>query len=202
MNENIRRVSRDLLREIAELHKECFADHFLGNYPVFVIEKFYSYFLEAPFFVFRENGQIHGFLLGGDIRDLAGYKKRFLSENIPLLIFGTLLSPRIWPEAFSRVFSMGLSRFRDRKKMRGEDTAEADSGICILSIAVSPKMRGSGTARELAAFFEESLDSSVSAYWLAVKKDNPRAIHFYEKQGFGYYKEEGDLLYMIKRLDR
>ena len=63
-------------------------------------------------------------------------------------------------------------------------------------------MRGSGTARDLAAFFEESLDPSVSAYWLAVKKDNPRAIRFYEKQGFGYYKEEGELLYMIKKLSR
>jgi len=202
VNEKICRVSRNLLREIAELHKECFADHFLGNYPVFVIKRFYSYFLDAPFLVFRENGHIHGFLLGGDIRDLAGHKKRFISENIPLLLLGTLLSPRIWLEAFSRLFSMGLSGFRDKGKKQGEDSAQADSGICILSIAVSPQMRGSGTARELVDFFEESLDPSVSAYWLAVKKDNPRAIHFYEKQGFGYYKEEGDLLYMIKKLSR
>jgi len=202
VNEKICRVSRNLLREIAELHKECFADHFLGNYPVFVIKRFYSYFVDAPFLVFRENGHIHGFLLGGDIRDLAGHKKRFISENIPLLLLGTLLSPRIWLEAFSRLFSMGLSGFRDKGKKQGEDSAQADSGICILSIAVSPQMRGSGTARELVDFFEESLDPSVSAYWLAVKKDNPRAIHFYEKQGFGYYKEEGDLLYMIKRLGR
>ncbi len=55
------------IKGIASLHKEQFRDHFLGHYPIFIIEKFYESFLDTPLFfaALRENNVV-GFVMGGD----------------------------------------------------------------------------------------------------------------------------------------
>lgn len=181
------------MKEVATIHKESFADHFLGQYSIPVIEAFYTYYLDDLFLVALDGETVAGFVLGGDIETLHKRKKAFMKNNLGLLAWNTLRTPSVWGGAVKR-----LSRLMSPPSGNTPE-AERDRGYCILSIAVAAGYRGSGAAQELTDGFEASLPDLVADYWLAVHSDNARAIGFYEKSGFRAFKEIDELLYLIKR---
>lgn len=199
METSVLRACESHLRSIAKIHEQSFGDHFLGQYPVFIIERFYRYFLSDLFFVALQEGKVSGFVLGGSSKNLQSTRKKFVRENVPSLLWATFISPKLWREAIRRFIAMFSTR--SSKHSQSQTTLlEEETAICILSIAVSPELRGTGTAMDLLNFFENSLPHTLTSYWLAVKSENLRAVSFYKKMGFEVFKEEEGLLYLRKYL--
>lgn len=95
------------IKGIASLHKEQFRDHFLGHYPIFIIEKFYESFLDTPLFfaALRENNVV-GFVMGGDSAKLQTCKKNFIKKNLLMILLSTICIPSLYIDALYRVKQM------------------------------------------------------------------------------------------------
>ncbi len=80
----IKKAIADNIEGIAYLHKDRFRDHFLGHYPIFIIERFYESFLDTSlFFVALQENNVVGFVMGGTSTELQTFKKNFtLSRKI------------------------------------------------------------------------------------------------------------------------
>lgn len=188
------------LDQIARIHKKAFPDHFLGKFPVFVIRRFYSFFLDVIFLVSLSDETPSGFVMGGRAEDISLRKNAFLHRSMGVIILGVLLSPAVWSECFFRLLQfVRIKTRRNRLAINNNAKHEPDS-IRLLSIAVSPDKKGSGTAQVLLSAFEEHIPNQITVYGLSVKKNNERAISFYKKMGFEVEKEEGQSLYLSKKI--
>lgn len=182
------------IKGIASLHKEQFRDHFLGHYPIFIIEKFYESFLDTPLFfaALRENNVV-GFVMGGDSAKLQTCKKNFIKKNLLMILLSTICIPSLYIDALYRVKQM------KNKPIEKKVQTSSSKSIRLLSIAVSKEMQGTDLASTLVSTFEQHLEG-VLQYGLSVKDTNKRVINFYKKMGFQLEKEENHSFYLIKKL--
>lgn len=188
----IRKAKKTDIPAIAKIHKAQFSDHFLGNYSVRLIEKFYEPFLDSCVFLVSESyGQLNGFVTGGYSHDLNQAKSKFISDNKIKYFTETILMPTIYLQALSRVKFL-----TDFKPPNQRPTKNGESGVRLLSIAVAENAKGTGAASKLLENFEKNLDSE--SYGLSVKKENERAIKFYYKNGFVLSHEKDGNLYFNK----
>ncbi|MDA0911521.1 MAG: ribosomal protein S18-alanine N-acetyltransferase [Proteobacteria bacterium] len=75
----------------------------------------------------------------------------------------------------------------------------------IYSLAVSPNHQGKGIARELMMHTINHLNTNIRNVFLEVNTNNLKAIHLYQKLGFGVsktihnYYDNGDSAYRMKK---
>lgn len=202
-----RKVKKEDLNQIAKIYKEAFPDYFLTIFGEELLYEFYNqYFLNNNIFVVaEENNKIIGFILGNN-SDIP--RKKFFNENfyrISLkMIFELLkLNKNLWNGIFQRVFFIKeaiISKFRKNIKSE-ERIIQNKKSYRLLSIAVNPKIKGKNIAVEMEKYFcEELLKVGIEEVGLSVKKENIRAIKFYEKCEYLYRKNEKELIYYIKNL--
>ena len=122
------------------------------------------------------------------------------------MIFELLkLNKNLWNGIFQRVFFVKeaiISKFRKNIKIE-ERIIQNKKSYRLLSIAVNPKVKGKNIAVEMEKYFcEELLKIGIEEVGLSVKKENIRAIKFYEKCGYFLEREEEKSKYFNKKLVR
>jgi ribosomal protein S18 acetylase RimI-like enzyme len=185
----VRSAERDDLTAIASIHKAQFPTHPLGRFSQDLIAKFYRPYLGRSLFLVHEGSQgIDGFVLGGNDCQLADSKSSFIDDNIVQLCRETLYRPRLWPTAFRSMKSTA----RRLCLRRNQASKSRNSATChLLSIAVDKDRAGTGIAGELMDAFEQALRGSVTEYCLSVRKENLRAIRFYQKRACEIIDDDG-----------
>jgi ribosomal protein S18 acetylase RimI-like enzyme len=188
----IRKASRSDMNAVAKIHKQQFKDHFLGRYSINMIQKFYETYLECSctFLVSEADGIINGFIMGGRYKDLNKAKQKFIHDNKLHYIVETMIRPSI--------YLLALKRLKIIKPTNEPISTDTANSVSLLSIAVSERAKGTGTASELVNEFEKHTDSED--YSLTVKKTNRRAIQFYYRHGFELKGEKEFTVYLTKML--
>ena len=182
------------IHQIAFIHKSEFQTHFLGKYSIKLLEKFYANFLDKNIVLVNENsGVIVGFILGGTSKSLNLAKSQFIKNNKGRCLLETLLRPQLYTSALIRI----LKTVTVNQK---SEEVPAMETIRLLSIAVTPNVKGTGIAERLLKEFERIILSSRE-YGLSIKKSNKRALNFYFKNGFQLERETHDDIYLIKKID-
>ncbi len=187
----VRKASAQDMGQVASIHKQQFDDHFLGQYSVATLQRFYhTLATDTLFFVAESDGQVTGFVVGGPGEVLQERRGEFLRAHRRRLILETALRPSIWWQAATR--AVGLAR-------RGRDSSDRHPAgdVRLLSIAVAETAKGRGIAGRLVAAFEAGLPAGQS-YGLSVHEVNERAIGFYRKVGFSEEARRNGLVYFRK----
>lgn len=176
--------SKDLL-SIAFIHKAQFSTHFLGQYSPSLLVAFYQGFLGKSVFLVHDTGNgVDGFVMGGDVEQLALVKAAFVRAHLLQCLWETLLRPHLWWQGVRR----GLATMV-RPSKRGFEPPDRPT-FSLLSIAVARDAVGKGVASSLVSTFEFAIRGQATRYKLSVNKDNTRAIRFYEKMGFTPVKSD------------
>ena len=195
MNAIIKQATDNDIFRVASIHKQQFPTHFLGKYSVKLLSEYYKAFLDnSIFLVSKHNDEANGFVVGGSASILSCARRDFLTQNKVLYITETILRPNTYWGVLTRFKSVVNSMQQTNKSDIISDE------YLILSIAVNKSYMGKGIAQELCRVFEESIKPDASEYGLYVRRDNKRAIKFYEKTGFNINKQVGDELYLSKRI--
>lgn len=185
------------LKQVADVHIQCFKGTFIASFGHNLVTKYYEeFFNEAPLFVVAEDeNKIVGFCMGYKSGSKA--RSKFIRKNRLRLFFKMLiLCLSLNRLAISKCFNMVKPK---RKISAGclKVIAEAD----LLSICVLDNYKGRGLAKKLVADFEQLLvDNDLHDYTLSVYKTNDRAIGFYKKQGLTIVSEIGDEFKMYKKI--
>jgi len=178
------------LSQVAAIHKAQFKGFFLGHYSEGLLAEYYRMFLHSFIFLVYESDQcLGGFVLGGRVKDVQAARSRFLRQHVLRLAAETLIRPRVYLMVLNRI----LGVFR-----RSEDHMELPD-YTVLAIAVAPDLMGSTTAKDLIEAFESRI-APAAEYRLTVNRNNARAKTFYLKNGFQVNAEDGDKIFLFKRL--
>ena len=153
-----------------------------------LLESFYDMHVAAGAFLYiaESEGRVGGFVLGGEASSLAKIKRNFVNRNFLKMSLGFIVSPRSWP----LILPSALSILQPAKKPA---QAASPSGpvVWLLSIAVSEEAKAKGVAARLVGYFEDWVRRTFGEidFRLGVRRDNARAIRFYEKLGFAKERE-------------
>lgn len=209
MNKNtymIRYVTHSDLDEIAKIHKESYPeDHFLNEFNLFLIKKYYKGFLKYPilFLVCIKHEKICGFILGVESDISSKAKSDFIKENKYILmqyVISRIFSKKFILKFFPRFINLVKSSFLNRLNKK-ETTISLEKSFQLLSIAVSNEEKGKGIANILVGNFEKMLKKdSIKKYFLSVNKSNIRAIKFYKNNNFYIEKDNKTSIEMCKIL--
>lgn len=179
-NLKIRLATKSDLTEVAEIHKKQFSDHYLGQFSVKLLERFYNCFFsqDTIFIVSEANGVINGFIVGGKLSLINECTSLFIKNNIILYISEIFFRPHTWIKSVKKFFDIIL-----RRKVQCE-SLDATMDFTLLSIAVAPNYLGRNVAKSMILYFDEIMSNYTDAYFLSVRENNIRAIKFYLKMGF------------------
>ena len=175
----VRLATRNDLRYIADIHKKQFSDHYLGQFSVKLLERFYDCFFcyETIFIVSETNGILSGFVVGGKLSTINFCTSLFLKRNIPLYIGQVLIRPHTWMKSCRKLMNI----VRGRKVPK--ESLDSVMDYTLLSIAVSPDFQGKNVACDLISYYK-LMEKYSCKYFLSVMDSNLRAIKFYKKMGF------------------
>jgi ribosomal protein S18 acetylase RimI-like enzyme len=170
----IRKTRISDIPEISELHRKYFdKHHFTSHFSRNLLEKYFSSLVENNSFCYSlvdENKRIRGYLISGwNIEtSLSGFQKKYFLR----ILMHLLIHPQFIPEKIISVITNLLS------------PGKKNELIQIYIIAVDTNyMRGAG--KSLITFYEKELDrNKITRYGLSVRKNNNRAIKFYQNNGF------------------
>jgi ribosomal protein S18 acetylase RimI-like enzyme len=217
----LRLASDEDLDRIAEIHVAAFPDSAISLLGTDVARAYYDWQLhghENPYIVVAEaDGRVIGFVVGGISR---GALSGFMRHHLGVVIRAGLRRPHLLivdPRVRRRVRT-GAKALRTsvRRSSRGgtgaavahgePDGGRGDAGrrpsFGILSIAVDPAARGTGTATMLIDSAEREARARGSASMhLSVHPGNTRAVRFYEREGWVRVPDEGWTGFMHKSLD-
>lgn len=160
--------------EIIRIHLVSFnKSHFTANFSSQMLHSYFECLLEScPLsFVALSNDKIAGYVFGG-LNPLAGVD-RFIKKNLLQVILTFIKYPKFITEKIvEKIFDRDL-RLESLKKIP-----------TIYIIAVDPFYR-QGIGKKLIDNFEKRIRSeNLFEYQLSVRKDNGKAIKFYENNGF------------------
>lgn len=185
------------LRQVAEIHKSQFPDHYLGQFSITTLVRFYKCLLEDGyiFVVAVENGKILGFVLGGEWARISETLNVFMKKNLVRSLFESAIRPKTWKKSiqkFIRIFS---------KKVNDPNNLDNIEPFTLLSIATCKDAQGKGVGKGLVEKFNIEMRKISNRYYLSVQDTNDRAIGFYHKLGFvDAYKCLGEIQ-MVKILE-
>lgn len=196
----IKKVTSLDLSIIADIHKQCFSDHYLGKFSKRLISKFYSEFLNKDGIIFIEHcseSEIDGFVLGGVSHVINAAQTFFIQNNKLRILLNIVITPANWGNTLSRV----LFRFQS-KRMNQDVKQNSNKDVRLLSIAVLKSCRRKGVAQQLVEEFESILrKNGYSRYGLSVHNNNNGAIKFYEKIGLVKTRKNDRSIYYSKSLN-
>ena len=187
------------LPAVAAIHKSQFGDHFLGQYSIRLLEKYYGAFLGKSVFLVHETQEgVDGFILGAESDRLSACRATFLRSTLLQCIWETLFRPRLWRKGITSGFSIVIA---PRPRRGSSDKAPTKPRLRLLSIAVSKEAMGEKVGAGLIDVFERTIDNGdVCEYGLSLKKTNHRAARFYEKMGFEVEMENEMAICLRKKL--
>lgn len=206
-------VYRDLevgdLPAAAALHREVFADYFLGHMGQRFLELFYGEFVGQPgtyAVVALDGGIVVGAVIGAT--DLASvfasfYRRHFLSLAWQVTV-RFVRDGYVRSHVRSRLPHVGRAV---KTRLGIARTAPATAAVewpqaQLLSIGVSTSQRGTPVAAELMTrFCDRMAADGVDAVGLSVFEDNPRAIAFYERMGWTRGDNSGGSATFYRRLN-
>lgn len=176
---------------IVELHYKAYnKSHFTSVLSSEMLTLYYHEFLQRNKICFLGyiNGTPAGFVLGGEDVDTP---LSILISKHRVGIFLTLLhNPRFIVE---KICDVVLNKLFPPKK-----SAEK---IILLSIAVDPQYQRHKLGSELVAKFEEGvIKEGSNSYALFVRKNNSKALSFYQKSGFTIENNYRQSFSMVKVL--
>ena len=184
------------LIQIAQIHKEQFTTHYLGQFSNSLLEAFYKNLLDAGyvFVVAVEDGCILGFVIGGEWKKISDSLNTFMKKNLIRSMFESAFRPKTWKKSFLKLVSIF------RKTVQNPNNLDNIESYTLLSIATSKDAQGKGIGSGLVTEFNKEMSKITNRYYLSVQDTNKRAISFYKKMGLvEAYRCEGEIQ-MIKTL--
>lgn len=204
MRDQIRKIQKSDIGDIAQIHMACFQETLLTKLGKNFLEKYYMYYIEDnpdTSYVYKdEHGKTTAFVIG--IMNGNATRNRFFKKNLLMCmssVFLVLIKYRL------NFIKQAIPKIKGAFNPPKEDfRAQIGSKGGILSIAVLEGHRGKNVAGQLVAKFEEAyFAKGERVYNLGVKKDNIRAIKFYEKVGLKFGASESETIDIYyKRLDK
>jgi ribosomal protein S18 acetylase RimI-like enzyme len=192
----------------AELHREVFADYFLGHMGQRFLELFYGEFVGRPgayTVVALDDGRVVGTVIGST--DLAKVFSDFYRRHFAALAWQVMVrfvrDGYVRGHVRSRLPQVG----RAIKSRLGISRAAPEAVVewpqaQLLSIGVAASQRGTLVAAELMTrFCNRMAADGVDAVGLSVLEDNPRAIAFYERMGWTRGENSGGSATFYRRLN-
>lgn len=184
------------LTDVAEIHKNQFSDHYLGQFSIELLRLFYSGFLNRDiiFLVSEVDGRVCGFVVGGNLKSINRCSSIFIKDNISLYTREIFLRPHTWVKSLKKLFNLLF-----RKNVPAE-SLDYIMEYTLLSISVCPSFQGKGIAGQLVTAFDSNMKEYSDEYFLSVKDTNARAISFYEKNGFVKERHFSGEVQLIKKI--
>lgn len=186
---------KDLI-QVAQIHKEQFTTHYLGQFSISLLEAFYRNLLDAGyvFIVAEEDGRVLGFVIGGEWERISDSLKTFIKKNLFRSLLESAFRPKTWKKSLLKLVSIFI------KKVQDPNNLDSIESFTLLSIATSKDAQGKGIGSGLVKEFNKEMSKITNRYYLSVQDTNERAIGFYKKMGFVVaYRCEGEIQ-MIKTL--
>lgn len=195
----IRKAVQSDIVDVARVHKERFSDHFLGKFPLKIIERYYLSYVADDNILFivhvDENNKVDGFVMGGFSQDIKEAASNFIRHNLLLLMGVIVITPKVWKDVLDRLKIL----FRKDGRQKNKEVGYSD--IRLLSIAVAKEKEGKGVSTSLVKNFEKGVENiGGKRYGLSVHDDNIHALNFYTKMGFIKDAQTGNLVLMTKNL--
>ena len=191
-----RLANKEDLIQVAQIHKEQFPTHYLGQFNKSLLVKFYSYLLDEKnvFVVAEEEKQILGFVIGGEWKYIESKLNRFIKENVMSYVWQIAIHPKTWVKSVQKF--IGLIHKPKHDYVLLDDTEK----YTLLSIAIAKQSQGKGVGGGLVNAFDAEMKKIGNRYFLSVQDTNDNAIRFYKKKGFVVANEIPGELQMIKEL--
>jgi len=179
----------DLCR-VAQAHSMAFHDTFLTKLGRGAVTRYYESLLGGPYkqrsVVAVSEDAVTGYCFSGIF---SGATTSFLKKNLFYLCLqllrrpGLLLTRMFFKKALTgTLLILGVNK---KKNPSGKEPP----AYRILAIAVLPESQGSGAAKELMEHCEQAArEMGYDRIGLTVKRNNARAIRFYEKRA---YRDDG-----------
>ena len=188
-------TSDDLIK-VAQIHKEQFPTHYLGQFNKSLLACFYSYLLdESNIFIVAEDGdRILGFVIGGEWKYIETKLNRFVKENVLGYVWQIVIHPNTWVKSVQKFIGLFCKPNHDYKLL--DDTEK----FTLLSIATAKHSQGQGVGSGLIDAFNEEIKKVGGRYFLSVQESNENAIRFYKKKGFVVANQIPGELQMIMEL--
>lgn len=98
-------LDSDLL-QVAQIHKAQFPTHYLGQFSISLLRAFYKNLLDDGhvFVVAEENGEVFGFVLGGEWKKISESLSSFIKKNFVRSLLETSVRPKTWKKVFKKLF--------------------------------------------------------------------------------------------------
>lgn len=189
-----RLANKEDLIQVAQIHKEQFPTHYLGQFNVSLLARFYSYLLDPKnvFVVAEEDNHILGFVVGGEWKYIESKLNRFIKENMMGYVWQIAINPKTWVKSVQKFIRLIHSPSHDYILL--DDTEK----YTLLSIATTKQSQGKGVGSGLVDAFDVEMKKIGNRYFLSVQDSNEIAIRFYKKKGFVVANEIPGELQMIK----
>ena len=194
----IRTMHKADLPAVAELHRQSYpSDHFTSRFSKALLIDFYRELLKQNQYCLvaeeklnvQGSAEIVGVIIAGERCDQA--VQHFSKTHVLSLAITLLRNPEFLRDKIAGAIHMwrGAQGFQSRAK------------LVYLNVLVHPRVQGKGVAQLLNDFFEtRAVVDGFSSYTLSVKKNNARAIGFYQKSGFVVEHETKNAFYFLKNL--
>jgi ribosomal protein S18 acetylase RimI-like enzyme len=206
---DIRKADKGDLKEIAYIHKKIFNDHFLGQFPQFLISRYYESYLDENniFLVSIKDKKVIGFIVGIISSRYAENTINFIKRNAIFLFIFSIFNTWCYKYLYISLKKLiKLLRRIDKnlfksKKMEKDENLKINQAcdFDLLSIGVMSEYQGKGVAKEMLSMFEYELKNmNIINYQLGVHKTNMKAISFYKKQNFIVKYEMNELICFCK----
>jgi len=166
-------------RDLAYIHSQAFQGFFLTSLGIGFLQTYYKSVLnnEQSIAVCAEDqdGKILGFASGS--LKAANYHRNLFAKNWVAFLFAALKSALSNPSILFR-----LAKNLDKNPNKNDDRNYSE----LLSIAILPQLKGSGTGKALLEHFEaEVLKRGGKKVALTTDyNNNERVINFYKKCGY------------------
>jgi ribosomal protein S18 acetylase RimI-like enzyme len=181
------------IQNIINLHLSSFdRNHFSAVFSKKMLEKYFENLLELNEFNFvfynDEQKELLGYVIAGFNSQEAVNK--FIKKNYFSVILTLLKNPKFLSEKVSEIV----------EKIFGKEIIKKAKCRLYL-IAVNEHYKGKGIGKQLINHLENEIrKSGLNLYGLSVRKDNKKAIGFYNKNGYEVEFENSKSIYYIKNI--
>jgi ribosomal protein S18 acetylase RimI-like enzyme len=178
-------------QDIARIHASAYsAAHFSATFGPEKLRQYNLLLLQNSdiSLVALEDGKPVGFIISGP--SVSRGVRQFTRENRMYLVGRLLRHPQfLWAKLHGKLSSILHKPVPSTAHYR------------LLSIATDPSTQSRGVGAALIGALETRLTArGVKRYGLSVRMDNPRAVEFYQRNGFAVEKEQLGSLYYAKDL--
>jgi len=206
----LRNITREILGQVAEIHRKAFPESFLSLLDKKTIIKYYDWQMTPPnicyaFGVSNNDNQLIGFCFAGSLRNAKIY---FIQDNFIFIAAYFLRHPRL---LFNHTLLSHLGHFLKNLKdhliqgkwRRTKEQQVRSDRFGILSVAVDHGFQRIGIGELLMNHTEQyAIKNGYQKIELSVHPENQKAVSFYDKLGWKkvlYDREKPWQGYMKKR---